>query len=107
MAVSIDKENDICRLGIDGEMSIYTAAALKDALLQPLADCAELEVSLAGVSELDGAGLQLLLLLKREAARRDKALRLVAHSPATLEVLELCNLAAYFGDPLVIPAQQA
>jgi hypothetical protein len=29
-------------------------------------------------------------------------LRLAGHSRAVLEVFDLCNLAAYFGDPLVI-----
>jgi len=32
-----------------------------------------------------------------------RKLHLVAHSPAVLEVLEMLNLAAHFGDPLVIP----
>jgi hypothetical protein len=30
-------------------------------------------------------------------------LRLVKHSPATLEVMDLFHMAAYFGDPVVMP----
>jgi len=61
-----------------------------------------MEVSLAGVSEMDTAGFQLLVLAKREAARLGRPMRLVEHSPATLEVMDLLNMAAYFGDPVVI-----
>jgi hypothetical protein len=42
------------------------------------------------------------LLAKREATRVGTTLRLAGHSRAVLEVFDLCNLAAFFGDPLVI-----
>jgi hypothetical protein len=31
-------------------------------------------------------------------------LRIVGHSPAVLEGIEFFNMVAFFGDPLVIPA---
>ena len=95
------------QVSIEGEMTIYTAAGLKSVLLDPLADCDELEINLSRVSEMDTAGFQLLLLAKREALQAGKALRLVAHSPATLEVMDLLNMAGYFGDPVVIPQHAA
>jgi anti-anti-sigma factor len=70
--------------------------------LPHLAQPGELEIDLSQVSELDGAGLQQLLLAKREATRVGNTLRLVSHSRAVLEVFDLCNLAAFFGDPLII-----
>lgn len=94
-------------LRIEGEMSIYRAAELKQALLAPLASGAALDVDLSGVTELDTAGLQVLLLAKKAAEARQCELRLAGHSPAVLEVFELLNLAAYFGDPLVIPPPAA
>lgn len=89
-------------LHIDGDMTIYNAAPLKAELLPHLAQGGEHEIDLAGVSEIDTAGLQLLILAKREAARRNTTLRLSGHSRAVLEVLDLCNLAAFFGDPVLL-----
>ncbi|WP_382434579.1 STAS domain-containing protein [Giesbergeria sinuosa] len=89
-------------LRIDGEMTIYRAAELKQLLLEPLQPHATVEVNLSGVTELDTAGLQLLLLAKRTALQQEGQLRLVGHSPAVLNVFDLLNLAAYFGDDLVI-----
>lgn len=101
--ISHQVENGIYRVKVEGEMTIYHALELKQGLMQCLHDCAEMEVSLAGVNEMDTAGFQLLILAKREASRLGHPLRLTKHSPATLEVMDLLNMAAYFGDPVVMP----
>ncbi|MDM4766904.1 STAS domain-containing protein [Pelomonas sp. SE-A7] len=89
---------------LSGELTIYRAAELKDELLRALDDCGGmLELDLSQVSELDSAGLQLLMLLKQLAVQRRHELHLLSHSPAVVEVFELLNVAAFFGDPLVIP----
>ena len=102
MTIRAERKDGLQLLQIEGELSIYSAAELKAQLLPYLAQPGELEIDLARVSELDGAGLQLLILAKREAARVGATLRLTRHSRAVLEVFDLCNLAAFFGDPLVI-----
>lgn len=89
---------------IEGDFTIYQAAESKSPLMAAIAESDELEINLAGVTELDSAGLQLLLLAKREANERGKTLRLVAHSEASLNVIDLLSLASFFGDPIVVPA---
>ncbi|MEW5943138.1 MAG: STAS domain-containing protein [Pseudomonadota bacterium] len=103
MSISARTSKGICRLRVAEEMNIYNAAAMKEALLTHLAGCSELEINLSKVSEMDTAGLQLLYLVKREAAQQGKTVRLAAHSPATLEILDSYNMAACFGDPVVMP----
>lgn len=95
-----------CHFTIEGEMTIYTALELKDQLLAPLDQCADMEIDLAGVTEIDSTGLQLLVMAKNEARERGKNLRISGHSPAVLEVLELCNLESFFGDPVLIRSQE-
>lgn len=53
---------------------------------------------------MDSAGLQILLLLKREALKAGKQLSISGHSPAVRQILDLCNLVGVFGDPMIIPA---
>ncbi|GAA3540047.1 STAS domain-containing protein [Zobellella aerophila] len=101
MQVNTEIKDGVSLLRIEGEMTIYTAADLKAQLLPRLASPYELEIDLSGVSELDSAGVQLLMLAKREAGLGGRELRLSRHSPAVLEVFELCQLGGYFGDPLV------
>jgi anti-sigma B factor antagonist len=103
MAISVETEPaGRRRVLVQGNMTIYEAAADKQALLEALAEATELEVDLSSVAEMDSAGLQLLILVKRESLKAGKALRVTGHSEASLDVLDRYNLAAYFGDPVVI-----
>jgi anti-sigma B factor antagonist len=96
--------NNICQLRPQGEMAIYTAAELKGSLMAALDKCRAVEIDLSEVSEMDTAGMQLLILAKREALARNIDLSIVGHSAAVIEVLDLCNMTAYFGDQVVIPS---
>lgn len=100
------RTTDPCHFTIEGEMTIYNALELKDRLLAPLDQYAHMEIDLAGVSEIDSAGLQLLVMAKNEAKVRGKNLSISGHSPAVLEALDLCNLESFFGDPVLIRAPE-
>lgn len=86
-----------------GGMTIYNAAEWKASLLQALEQGETLELDLSRVEELDSAGLQVLMLAKREAAQRGKQLTIVAHSAPVQEVFDLLDLAGWFGDPMLMP----
>ncbi|MFZ6818460.1 STAS domain-containing protein [Undibacterium sp. Ji22W] len=87
---------------ISGELTIYTAAQEKQQLQEFLESADELELNLSQVSEMDSAGLQVLILMKQEAARRQKRLHYSMHSKAVLEVLEMSNMTAAFGDQVIL-----
>ncbi len=79
-------------LTFDGEMTIYTAAEQFQRLQQHLNTHASLVLDLSGVTELDSAGLQLLLLAQTEATRRGLLFRLQHPSATVQEVLQLLRL---------------
>lgn len=83
-------------LRIGGDMTIYQAAGLKEELLQALAGAGGLELDLSDVSEIDTAGVQLLMLARNTALANGQVLRLLAPSAAVQEVLATFNLAAWF-----------
>jgi len=95
------------QLSLTEDLTIYNAIELKQKLLGALENDGDLELNLAQVGEMDTAGLQLLILLKMEAQRAGKSVRIVAHSQAVRSIIEFCNLGARFGDPLIIPAREA
>ena len=94
------------KTSISEDMNVYNAYAQKAMLLKALAGCQELDIDLSQVSEMDTAGLQILLLTKREALKANKTVRLTAHSKAVTDLIDLYNMASYFGDPMVIPAEK-
>ncbi|RTL32471.1 MAG: anti-sigma factor antagonist, partial [Rhodocyclaceae bacterium] len=87
------------------DFTIYRVAELKPALIELLGEAERIELDLSGVERMDSAGCQLLMLVKREASAACKTLAIVAHSPAVQSLIEFYNLAAWFGDPLVVPAE--
>ena len=90
------------RIAIAGEFGIFTAAAIRADLLTALDHAKEVEVDLTQVTELDSAGVQLMVAAKREAAALNKNLHFSGHSQAVLDTLDLTDISAYFGDPLLI-----
>ena len=90
------------RLTIEGELNIYTAAEWKKRLQDLVEQGGNLELDLGAVQELDTAGLQLLIMAKKEASGRNQQLLLSNHSQAVLEVFELSGVAAFFGDPILL-----
>jgi len=106
MEISVQNTNGRCAMALGGELTIYAAAELKDSLIGAVGECSEMEINLSEVSDIDTAGLQVLMLAKRQAVAANKTLRMVGHSRPVMELLELYNMAALFGDPVVIPAQE-
>jgi anti-anti-sigma factor len=96
--------DDVTRIVIDGEVTIYRAADLKVTVLDALRKTRVLEIDLSGVTELDTAGLQVLMLAKQTAAVDQRELRLLQHSPAVVEIFEMLDLVAFFGDAVLIHA---
>ena len=81
-------------LAITGAMNMYCACALKDALLSAVRDRrGEALIDLSGGSEIDTAGIQVLLMLRRLAAASGSRFAIIDPSAAVTEVLELYGLA--------------
>jgi anti-sigma B factor antagonist len=78
---------------VSGGFTIFQAAEYKPQLLGVL-DSADdvLELDLSACDELDTAGLQLLLLLRREATAQYKQLVLGGAGPAVQNVLNMLQL---------------
>jgi anti-anti-sigma factor len=102
MPSTIEVEKDVCRIRVEGDMTIYTALDLKQELVPCLAKAEQLDLDLSQVNEMDTAGLQLLILLKRETAKRGTRLNITGHSNAATEVIDTFSMAGFFGDPIVM-----
>jgi anti-sigma B factor antagonist len=86
---------------VEGELTIYTAAETREKFAALLQTEQPIEIDLSQVSEIDTAGLQLLLLARREASAREKTLTFTDPSAAVQSCWQLCN----FETAHVAPAQ--
>lgn len=102
MKLTLENRTDFLYIEPEGELTIYNAAAIKDQLTPVFSAQQDVEINLSKVTDIDSAGIQLLLLTKRELLTAGRELRLTAHSRTIIELFELYNLSAYFGDPVLI-----
>jgi anti-sigma B factor antagonist len=82
---------DPAAFGVEGELTVYRAAELKAALVRAARADAPL-IDLAGVTEIDTAGVQLLLLARHVAAARGVPLRLAAASEPVRETMTFLGI---------------
>lgn len=96
MEVSVRKYKKRLRATVRGDMTIYTALELKQALLGPVASGQDIDLDLSHVHALDTAGLQLVLVAKRELEGSGRRLSVIAQSPEVTEALIACGKAEQF-----------
>lgn len=89
-------------LTLSGELTVDSARELNTVLLEALGKVPKLEVDLLNVTKLDTAGVQLLLLLVREARAQDKQLAWLGYGLAVEEVVELLDLGDLLGRPAAV-----
>ncbi len=77
---------------LDGELTIYTAAEQWSPLMAALEAGHSLRVGLAGVTEVDTAGVQILLAVRREADRLGGTAEFHDPSEPVLDALAIVHL---------------
>jgi len=90
MTTEETKENT--RLAIDGPLTIYEVAALRERLAACLGNQAGLELDLGGVTECDASGLQLLCAARKTAGGRGKPMRIAGAPQALLDFARRAGL---------------
>lgn len=94
MSSAFTFDADTGSLSIQGELTIYQANAAVESLRGAVATGTLAQVDLGGVTELDTAGLQWLLLVQRLRGPDERPVALVNHSQPVLEVLDMAGTEA-------------
>jgi anti-anti-sigma factor len=85
------------QLRLEGELTIYRAAELLAAIRDAIGGAASCTFDLDAVTEVDSAGVQLLLAAKRTARESNCELTFIGHSAPLVEALNVFGLAEAFG----------
>lgn len=95
-------------LTISGEFTVFTAREIKQRLLDLIrqTETTDIEIDLSSVTEIDSAGLQLMVMAKIEGLCRDKTVRFCRHSDPVLDLIDTCGLGRFFGDPLLLTPRE-
>ena len=97
-------KKEVVHFPIEGDMTIFVVQELRDAIMPIISSNDEIEIDLSRVTEVDAAGMQLMVSAKLEAVLRGKSLLFFGHSKPVLEMIDLCDLGSFFGDQIIIPS---
>jgi anti-sigma B factor antagonist len=74
---------------LEGECTVYVVKELMSELMKEIEQAPQIQLNLSSVSDIDTAGFQLLIYLRREAERRGGRLTVSSMSGAVRSVLSL------------------
>ena len=97
MEIHVEKSSEPWVIRPEGEMTIYAAAEIKEPLLTALDGAPGLTLDLSAVEELDTTGLQLLMLLAREAGAAGITFALGELSQPAAEAIDLAHARTLIG----------
>lgn len=86
-------------LALKTDLTIYFALELKSVLLAAVRSTPVLTLDLSALNEIDSSGIQLLVLMKREAVRLGHQVRLQGATEPVTQLIAFYALTAYFEDP--------
>ena len=90
------------KLYLRGDLTIYSAAKLRDMLVSCVLEEKTLDISDTGT--VDSCAMQLFIAAKKSAVSRGKKFRIEGHTPEFIRMLDLYGLIRQFGDPIRVPA---
>ncbi|MFH0975908.1 MAG: STAS domain-containing protein [Spirochaetota bacterium] len=85
----IKNDNEKISFSIEGDLSIYSVKELKNKLESYFENMKNIEFDLSAVDKVDTAGFQLLEMLKKELAGKDKTFSII--NPSN-EIIRIFNL---------------
>ncbi len=97
MQLNVESGTLLARLS--GSLTIYDVGELQTQLTEACSMDQPMIVDLGGVTDIDTAGLQWLIALRRTLGEQ---LALQNHSQTVIELLDLYQLAPFFGDDIVL-----
>lgn len=97
LEITTRQQDGICSMSLTGEVDVYTAPRLKEALVTQIeSGCARIIVDLEGVGFIDSSGLGVLVGGLRRAKEREGTIRLVCTRDNVLKVFRITGLDKVF-----------
>jgi anti-anti-sigma factor len=98
-------EGSMCSITLEGDLTVkkVNTLYLNFTAIINNENIKSISVDLAGVYEMDTAGIQMLMALKTYSSQLNKSFKLINHSLSVLKIIDLYGLAVFFRDKLVVP----
>ena len=99
MPLKISQDSDVkglCKVTIEDDMTIYSINEIKNDLSREIELYQKFDLDLSGVEEIDTAGIQLILALRRELISKSKELKISAVSDVVTKLFKNYSINSLF-----------
>ncbi|MDZ4168927.1 MAG: STAS domain-containing protein [Coriobacteriia bacterium] len=104
--ITTDTSGGVCTMRLDGEVDVYTAPRLKEALVSAIeGGCTNVVIDLDQVGFIDSSGLGVLVSGLRRAREKDGVVRIVCSRDNVLKIFRITGLDKVF--PIFADAAEA
>lgn len=100
MGLHIERHDQTLHCKVSEELTIYRVNEYRDLLVEHMLVANEIILDLDSVTEIDSAGLQLLIAIKNLMPTH--RVEIIHHNASVLEAIELSGLAGRLDDVVVI-----
>lgn len=107
MRISVAMQKNVLRVRLGESLDIASAVEARNRLLQVSQSSPHLDLDLSSLSDIDTAGIQILLALVQERTRRGAHTRMVHPSQPVLDAFGLLGLQHIFDEAVVVPRENA
>lgn len=105
--LDIQKTVDGYKVVFLGEFSIFQTKDVFEELRPVLKEKQNTTFDLAQIASIDTSVIQTFMFIKRFLKQHDRALNLINHSQAVLDLMERLGLVNWFNDPVFISPEAA
>ncbi|KAF0208886.1 MAG: STAS domain-containing protein [Actinomycetota bacterium] len=106
LSITTERDGDVCRISVQGEIDVYTSAALKDAIIGAIEQgCINLIVDIDAVGFIDSSGLGVLVSGLRRVKENSGSMRVVCTKQNVLKIFRITGLDRVF--PVFSSAEEA
>jgi anti-anti-sigma factor len=99
MTLKISQDSNVeglCKLTIEDDMTIYSINEIKSAISHEIELYQKFELDLRSVEEIDTAGIQLILALRRELISKSKEFKISAVSDVVTKLFKSYSINSLF-----------
>ena len=96
LSVSTDEKNNATVVHVDGDLDVYTAPRLKEALEEAVTESGRLVLDLSGVQFIDSTALGVLAGALQLSQSKDGDFRLVTGDPFLLKIFRITGFDGMF-----------
>jgi len=107
MRISVAMQKNTLRVRLGESLDIASAADARSRLLQVSQSSDNLELDLSSLSDIDTAGIQILLALRQQRTRQGARTRMVHPSQPILDAFGLLGLQHVFDEAVVVSRETA